>query len=82
MEHARLPAGRERATLDANRDDVRLRGAKAIARRGRLGAAASLILRNKLGKPGTRPSDVELRLRDHELRGLELLADDAEAQRR
>jgi hypothetical protein len=78
MEHARLPHGHERTTLDANRDEVRRAGARELAKGGRLGAAARLILRNRLGRPGVRPSDVELRLRAHELRELELLAEDAE----
>ncbi len=78
----RIPEGYETTDRFADRDDVRRRGAKVLAKAGHLGVAARLILRNKIGRPGVRPSDVETRLFMHELRELEFLAADGEAERR
>jgi hypothetical protein len=76
---ARLPAGRERATLTFDRCDVRRSGAREMASRGRLGAAVRLILRNRVARPGIKASELELRLRQLEVRELELLAEQSES---
>jgi hypothetical protein len=81
MEKAWLPHQQERTTLDADRSDARAAGARALAKAGRLGRAASLILRNRLGRPGVRPSDLELRQREADLREVEMIAEAGEAAR-
>jgi hypothetical protein len=62
----------EQATLTFDRSGMFRRGARAFARGGRLDAAVKLIKRL-----GRRPTDLELRLRAHELREIEALAEAA-----